>query len=133
VRVEADAEERSIGPAAVPGGDVVVAGATAFVDVAGRSVAFRLAAPPDVDRAARSAAAHAGGGPAELLAPMPGVVLAVHAAAGASVAAGDPIATIEAMKMEHVVAAPAPGRVASIEVAAGDQVVRGQVVGSLTL
>ena len=33
---------------------------------------------------------------------MPGSVLAVHVAVGAAVDAGDPVVTLEAMKMEHV-------------------------------
>ena len=107
-------------------------GEAVHLDVDGRSVAFRVAAPPDVDRAARAAAAHAhAGGSAEVIAPMPGSVLAIHVAVGASVAAGDPIATLEAMKMEHVVAASAAGRVVEIAVSVGDQVVRGQALASL--
>ena len=43
----------------------------------------------------------------------------VHVAVGETVDAGDPIVTLEAMKMEHVVVAPAAGRVAEIGVAAG--------------
>jgi acetyl-CoA/propionyl-CoA carboxylase biotin carboxyl carrier protein len=98
------------------------------VDVFGRSVAFRIAPPPDVERAARAAASHAGG-PVELIAPMPGAVLTVHARTGEAVAAGDPVVTLEAMKMEHAVVAPIDGRVADIPVSAGDQVARGQVLG----
>jgi acetyl-CoA/propionyl-CoA carboxylase biotin carboxyl carrier protein len=135
-RLRADGgEERSVvvtiapvnsPPAAVRDGDTV------HVDIDGRSVAFRVAPPPDVDRAARAAAAlaHAGGA-AEVTAPMPGAVLAVHVAKGQAVAAGDPIVTLEAMKMEHVVAATSAGRVAEIGVAVGDQVVRGQSLASL--
>jgi acetyl-CoA/propionyl-CoA carboxylase biotin carboxyl carrier protein len=109
-------------PAHVRVADVV------FVDVFGRSIAFRIAPPPDVDRAARAAASHAGG-PVELVAPMPGSVLTVHAAMGDTVAAGDPVITLEAMKMEHAVVAAVDGRVAELHVAAGDQVTRGQVLG----
>jgi acetyl-CoA/propionyl-CoA carboxylase biotin carboxyl carrier protein len=112
--------------AAVRSGDAL------HVDVDGRSISFRIAPPPDVDRAARAAAAHAhGGGTAEVVAPMPGSVLAIHVAVGATVAAGDPIATLEAMKMEHVVAASAAGSVTEIAVAVGDQVVRGQALATV--
>ena len=101
----------------------------AHVDVAGRSVEVRLAAAPDVDRAARSAtAAHHGGGPVEVTAPMPGAVLAVHAAIGADLEAGDPIVTLEAMKMEHAVVAPLAGRLSELAVRPDDQVTRGQLV-----
>jgi biotin carboxyl carrier protein len=107
-------------------GDVV------HVDVGGRSVAFRLAPPPDVDRAARRASEHqSGGSSAQLVAPMPGSVLAVHAKPDAIVEAGDPVVTLEAMKMEHVVAAPAAGRVAELLVRPGDLVTRGQSLATI--
>jgi 3-methylcrotonyl-CoA carboxylase alpha subunit len=103
-----------------------VADGTAHIDIAGRSIAFRAAPPPDVDRAASAAAAAHGTGPLELLAPMPGQVLAIAAAAGATVAAGDTIVVLEAMKMEHAVTAPREGVVADVVVHQGDQVTRGQ-------
>ncbi len=94
-------------------------------------MAFRLAAPPDVDGAARAAVAHgiAGTtGPAELVAPMPGAVLRIHAPVGHPVDAGDAVVTLEAMKMEHVVVAPIAGRVADLRVRPADQVTRGQLL-----
>ncbi len=110
----------------------VRAGETVHLDIDGRSVAIRVAAPPDVDRAAKAAAAHAhGGGPAGVVAPMPGAVLAVHVAVGAAVDAGDPLVTLEAMKMEHVVVAPGAGRVAEVGVRVGDQVTRGQALATI--
>jgi acetyl-CoA/propionyl-CoA carboxylase biotin carboxyl carrier protein len=118
-----------LGAGAATRGACVVAGEVAFVDVAGRSVAFRLAAAPDVDRAARAATgARAGTGPVEILAPMPGSILAVHAAVGAEVSATDPIATLEAMKMEHAVPSPIGGTIAELRAKAGDQVARGDVL-----
>jgi propionyl-CoA carboxylase alpha chain len=59
---------------------------------------------------------------------MPGSVVRVHTGVGAQVEAGDPLVTLEAMKMEHVVVASAAGRVAEIGVTAGRQVARGDVV-----
>jgi acetyl-CoA/propionyl-CoA carboxylase biotin carboxyl carrier protein len=111
--------------------DAVLAGDVAHVDVGGRSIAFRVAPPPDVDTAARSASAHlaaTGTGPAQLVAPMPGAVLRVHAAVDAALAAGDPVVTLEAMKMEHVVVAPIDGRLAEVLVHPADQVTRGQLL-----
>ncbi len=61
----------------------------------------------------------------QLRAPMPGAVVAVHVADGASVRAGDRIVTIEAMKMEHPVTAPHDGTV-TLDVAVGEQVRRDQ-------
>jgi acetyl-CoA/propionyl-CoA carboxylase biotin carboxyl carrier protein len=110
---------------AVRVGDIV------HLDLAGRSTAFRVAPPPDVDAAARAAAAHGhagASGPVELLAPMPGAVLRVHAAVGGVVAAGDPVVTLEAMKMEHVVISSIAGRIADLRVRAADQVTRGQLL-----
>ena len=40
--------------------------------------------------------------------------------------AGDPVVTLEAMKMEHAVVAPQAGRVIELLVAPADQVTRGQ-------
>ena len=100
---------------------------TVHVDVDGRSVALRVAAPPDVGRAAAAAAAHAsGGGSSQVVAPMPGAVVAIHVADGDVVAAGDPIVTLEAMKMEHVVAASGAGTIRDLDLRVGDQVVRGR-------
>ncbi len=107
-------------------------GDTAFLSVDGRSVAFRLEAPPDL--AAGDARAASGGGDAhgsDLLAPMPGVVVGVHVRPGDAVTAGDRVATLEAMKMEHTVTAPRDGHVEEIAVHQGEQVERGQVVARL--
>jgi propionyl-CoA carboxylase alpha chain len=60
---------------------------------------------------------------------MPGAVVGVHTVVGASVEAGDPIVTLEAMKMEHVVAAPFSGVVNEVRVREGDQVARGEILG----
>jgi 3-methylcrotonyl-CoA carboxylase alpha subunit len=103
-----------------------VVGDVAHVDVAGRSIAFRIAPPPDVDRAASAAAAAQGTGPLELVAPMPGQVLSIVSAVGTGVEAGDTVVILEAMKMEHAVTAPRAGVVADIGVRQGDQVTRGQ-------
>jgi propionyl-CoA carboxylase alpha chain len=59
---------------------------------------------------------------------MPGSVVRVHAAVGDAVDAGDPVVTLEAMKMEHVVVASSAGRVAEVGVAPGRQVARGDIV-----
>ena len=108
--------------------DAVRDGDTVHVDIGGRSTPFRLAPPPDVDRAARAAAAGHHGGPVELVAAMPGQVRAIDAARGAAVHAGSTVLILEAMKMEHAVATPIAGTVTEVRVAIGDQVGRGQVL-----
>ena len=110
------------------GPEVVLRDGVAHVDVAGRSIGFRLAPAPDVDRAARAAASHAGSGPVEIVAPMPGSILAVHATVGQAVEGTEAIATLEAMKMEHAVPTPIAGTIAELRVRPGDQVGRGDVL-----
>ena len=58
-------------------------------------------------------------------APMPGLVKTVLAAAGQAVKAGDRLAVLEAMKMEHALLAARDGLVAEVLVSAGAQVEAG--------
>ncbi|MBL7492681.1 MULTISPECIES: acetyl-CoA carboxylase biotin carboxylase subunit [unclassified Frankia] len=67
-----------------------------------------------------SVAAAAGDGQAR--SPMPGTVIAVDVAAGDSVAAGQRLAVVEAMKMEHAITAPVAGLVKDVLVAVGARV-----------
>ncbi len=53
---------------------------------------------------------------------MPGTVLAVHVRAGDDVSPGQPLVSVEAMKMEHVVTAAAAGRIRQVLVQPGDAV-----------
>ena len=133
VRVEADGLIRSVnlGSEHPPSIETVRVGDIVHLDLAGRSVAFRLAPPPDVDAAARAAATQGvlgSTGAVEIVAPMPGAVLYVHVAIGGVVAIGDPIMTLEAMKMEHVVAATTAGHLGDLRVRPADQVTRGQLL-----
>jgi len=66
--------------------------------------------------------AHEAGG---LAAPMPGKVIAFLAKAGDKVTQGQPLAVMEAMKMEHTIAAPRDGTIAELLYAVGDQVSEG--------
>lgn len=63
--------------------------------------------------------------------PMPGAVIAVNVAPGDHVVEGQPLATVEAMKMEHTLAAPATAVVSEVTVSEGDQVVMDQVLVQL--
>ena len=66
-----------------------------------------------------------------LLAPMPGLVRRVLVEVGTTVAAGQPLLVLEAMKMEQTVASPAAGVVAELRAKAGEQVAAGQVLAVL--
>lgn len=63
----------------------------------------------------------------EILSPMPGTVLAVDVRSGDTVTAGDAVAVVEAMKMEHTLTAGANG-VIEVLVTVGEKVSRGQLV-----
>ena len=76
-----------------------------------------------VDRLAHAGEAQAEGG--RLSAPMPGKVVSFAVKAGDAVVRGQPLAVMEAMKMEHTIAAPADGTVEELLYAPGDQVTEG--------
>jgi len=63
-----------------------------------------------------------------LVAPMPGTVLAVHAAAGDTVNAGQLLMIVEAMKMEHRITAPRAGTLREVRAQPGDQVSGGDLL-----
>ena len=97
-------------------------------------VAAAPAAPkaPAAPAAAPKAAAPAGAaGAVSVKAPMPGNILDVKVAAGASVKAGDVLVILEAMKMENEIVAPQDGTVASVNVHKGDTVNSGDVLVSM--
>jgi propionyl-CoA carboxylase alpha chain len=77
----------------------------------------------EVPRFADAAAAAEIGG--SLQAPMPGTVVRTMVSAGDTVAQGDPLIVLEAMKMEHEMVAPEAGTVAELRVGEGDQVEAG--------
>ncbi len=70
-------------------------------------------------------------GDGQVRASMSGRVVALHAAAGAPVAAGQPLVTLEAMKMEHLHVSPVDGRIEALPVAPGDQVAAGQTLAKI--
>ncbi|HEX6394317.1 MAG TPA: biotin carboxylase N-terminal domain-containing protein [Acidimicrobiales bacterium] len=74
----------------------------------------------------------AGTGPGPVSSPMPGTVLAVHVKSGDSVRAGQPLVTVEAMKMEHVVSSQMDGTVTRVLVAPGESVSLGQSLAEVT-
>jgi acetyl-CoA carboxylase biotin carboxylase subunit len=75
-----------------------------------------------------AAADAAGGASDRIVSPMPGKIIQLHVKAGDAVKKGQPLAVLEAMKMEHTLAAPADAKVASVDVAQGDQVNDGAIV-----
>jgi pyruvate carboxylase len=68
------------------------------------------------------------GNPRQVAAPMPGLVVSVTVAPGEQVAAGQKLATLEAMKMESTVYADKAGTVAEVLVHRGSQVETGDLL-----
>ena len=98
------------------------AGATAETFVFGeRTAAFA--------RRMRSAAA--GEGDRALRTPMPALVVSVAVTAGQAVRKGDPIAVLEAMKMEHVLKAPRDGLVAAVHASPGQTLAMAALVAEI--
>lgn len=93
-------------------------GGTAYVF--GTQGATRITA---IDRLAHAGDTQAEGG--RLTAPMPGKVVSFAVKAGDKVTRGQPLAVMEAMKMEHTIAAPADGTVEELLYQPGDQVTEG--------
>ena len=79
----------------------------------------------DPRRARKSGAGGTHDGPLDVLAPMPGRIVKVLAAAGAEVKTGDSLIVIEAMKMQNEIRAPRGGRVELIRVTEGEGVESG--------
>jgi 3-methylcrotonyl-CoA carboxylase alpha subunit len=132
----ADALHR-VAARARPGGlDVSIDGCRLAVDIhrdGDRLALWRGAARLDVDivdprHVDATPSVHEG----ELVARLPGTVVAVLAAAGDVVAAGATLMVLEAMKMEHAVVAPVAGTIAKLHFAKGDRVPEGAVLVEVT-
>lgn len=93
-------------------------------DISGSAVAAAPVAAPVA--AAPVAAAPAGG--EQVVAPMPGNILAVHVKDGDSVKKGQVLMILEAMKMENEIMCPCDGKVASVSVSKGATVESGALL-----
>jgi acetyl-CoA carboxylase biotin carboxylase subunit len=71
-------------------------------------------------------------GDGSIRAPMPGKVTQISVKAGDAVTKGQPLLTLEAMKMEHALTAPFDGVVAELSAELGAQVSEGTVLAKLT-
>ena len=76
--------------------------------------------------AAAPVAAPAGGEP--VTAPMPGTILDIKVSVGTEVKEGQPVAVLEAMKMENDIPAAKSGKVVAINAKKGDSVQTGDVI-----
>ena len=69
---------------------------------------------------------------AEVLSPLPGLVATVHVKAGDIVTSGDPVVTLQSMKMEIPVAAESDGTVDEVLVGEGDEIDTGAVIARVS-
>ncbi len=115
VVVEVLAEDNAPPATAPAAGGVTAAGATA--------------APTKMPNVPRRAAAF---GPiGDILSPLAGRVVSIDTVVGAQVRAGQMVVTLEAMKMNTMVAAPADGIVQTIHVKPGDAIEEGDLLVTL--
>ncbi len=92
---------------------MVVKGETAFIRAFDRT--FTLSIVDPVEQASQEA----GGRKDTACAPMPGMVVEVHTAEGEKVVKGQPLITIESMKILTVITAPRDGEVAIVNFESG--------------
>ena len=106
-----------------PGLPVFRDGSDLVVFDGGDAFAFTAPRPQGLDEAE--------GGDGRIVSPMPGRIVAVHAAEGDRVAKGQALVTLEAMKMEHSLTAPFDGKVERLTVKVGDQTAEGVILAVL--
>jgi len=79
-----------------------------------------------------SAHGHIENSDGQLKSPMPGVILRYLVEEGQEVKEGDPVAVLEAMKMENTLPAPKDGNIQSLPVEPGQTVVKGDLLAIIT-
>lgn len=99
----------------------------AVEEIGGDAPAMAAAPAPAAAAPAPAAPAPVADG-TKVTAPMPGTILDIKVAVGDTVAAGQAICVLEAMKMENDVNAPVAGKVLSINATKGSQIDTGAVI-----
>jgi 3-methylcrotonyl-CoA carboxylase alpha subunit len=133
LRFRVDGRDHTVAERAAPAGEFALeidgALVTGYRHDAGDRVFVRIAGRTFVVPRAQRAAASARKG--ELRADMPGIVVCHHARPGQRVAAGDPLVTVESMKLQVVIAADRDAIVAALPVAEHAAFDRGDVLAQL--
>lgn len=87
-----------------------------------------VAAPAPAPKAAPAPAAAPAGEGEKVEAPMPGNIMKINVKVGDTVAEGDVLIVLEAMKMENDIVSPKAGKVTSVSVQQGATVDTGDVL-----
>ncbi len=88
----------------------------------------RARAVPATDTTPSEGAGSKGGASATIKAPLPGTILKIHCRVGDSIAMGQNLITLEAMKMENNIDSDRVGKVLDIKVKEGQSVMEGDVL-----
>jgi biotin carboxyl carrier protein len=107
------------------GADVRVKGEMVYIRAFGRTFNLRIVNP--VEHAGLSAK----DGSNRARSPMPGVVVDIHVAEGERIVKGQPLMTIESMKILTAITAPRNGKVGKIHFASGQPFEKGAVLVTL--
>jgi biotin carboxyl carrier protein len=99
-----------------------------YVTLHGRRVQVLVQSWRERTLAEAQLAAAASAGPVEIRSTLPGLVVAVNVAVGSEVEEGQPLVTIEAMKMQNEVRAPRAGTIGLVAVSAGAAVAAGVIL-----
>jgi biotin carboxyl carrier protein len=98
------------------------------VTVRGRRIPVSVRTWRERILAEAESASRAAGGPTEIRATLPGLVVVIEVEEGHVVEEDQPLLTLEAMKMQNEVRAPRAGRIAAIAISTGEAVATGQLL-----
>ena len=85
-------------------------------------------APPTAPQTAVHSTTVPAASPGDIVAGMGGVVVEIHVNVGQSVAAGDHLLVLEAMKMKNTIRADRAGKITAVYISNGDTVKHGQTL-----
>ena len=98
------------------------------IERGGREAHVRIMRPAVADLVPTMPKADEGARANELRCPMPGTLIALHVEAGDAITPGQPLAVVEAMKMENVLRAERAARVDAVSVGVGDGLAVDQLI-----
>lgn len=92
---------------------------------------YRLQVTPRISIPRRGTAGRSSSADVRIVAPMPGLIVAVQVGPGSHVEQGAVVVIMEAMKMQMEIRAPRSGQISVISVKPGEEVAKGQILATL--